>query len=195
MHDAGGLWTWEMLKIAPYRINALVLLNTIIYEDGFQPPVRMKKGAFGKFSMWLYTKRMSRSILLKQLFKKGLIEGDLENNDIEGYAVPLSEGKTKGMYYFFSRTCNALPDYNSVISNVQVPVAVIWGKHDDMLTWVSQEEAVIRALKIKEQDIHLINAKHFIQEEDPKAINTLILDFLKRSRSAVAEEDKSIGWH
>ena len=34
-HDAGGLWTWELAKLAPGRIEKLVVLNSIIYEDGF----------------------------------------------------------------------------------------------------------------------------------------------------------------
>ncbi len=182
MHDAGGLWTWEMLNKTSNRITHLIILNTIIFEEGFNPPVRLKKGGLGKFIMWLYTKRLTRKILLNQLFKKGIEKSSLTKNDIEGYAQPLREGKTNGMYYFFSKTCNKLPIYDSVINEVHVPVAVIWGKHDDMLTWEPQKEKVKLGLKIKAKDIHLIEAKHFIQETYPDKINSIILDFIRTER-------------
>ncbi len=54
MHDAGGLWTWELLKNDPNRINKLIVLNTIIYEDGFKPPIRFKKGFIARTAMWSY---------------------------------------------------------------------------------------------------------------------------------------------
>jgi len=37
MHDAGGLWTWELIKYNPNRIHKLIILNTIILQDGFFP--------------------------------------------------------------------------------------------------------------------------------------------------------------
>ena len=43
-HDAGGLWTWELMKTASEKIKALIILNTIIFEEGFNPPIRFKKG-------------------------------------------------------------------------------------------------------------------------------------------------------
>lgn len=45
-HDAGGLWTWELLKQDKKRVAKLILLNTIVYEEGFHPPIKMKKALF-----------------------------------------------------------------------------------------------------------------------------------------------------
>lgn len=38
------------------------------------------------------------------------------------------------------------------------------GKNDPFLKWQPQAEQVRKDLKIKPESIHLINAKHFIQE-------------------------------
>ena len=178
-HDAGGLWTWELLKQDKQRIEKLILLNTIIYEEGFNPPIRMEKGFFAKTSMWMYRNGITTNMLLKGLFKSGLVENNLTKTEVEGYKKPLKEGKTKGMYYFFSKTCNALPDNDSLVKSLEIPVALIWGKHDKMLQINPQKKQLINALKIDEKNIHIIDAKHFIQEEKPGKINKIILNFLK----------------
>lgn len=178
MHDAGGLWTWKLLKKQPNSIKNLVILNTIIYEEGFKPPIRLKKGFIARTAMWLYRNGITTNIMLKGLFKSGLNNNKLNKADVEGYKKPLKEGKTKGMYYFFTQTCNTLPDFSETLSSIDVPVLVIWGQTDKFLLLNPQKEKVIKDLNIYEKNIHLIDAKHFIQEEKPNAINTLILDFL-----------------
>ena len=54
-HDAGGLWTWELLRLSPERITNLIILNSVIYEEGFKPPIRFKKGFLAKFIMKMYS--------------------------------------------------------------------------------------------------------------------------------------------
>ena len=179
-HDAGGLWTWETFIKAPGKIEKLVILNSIIYEEGFQPPIRMRRGVFAKISMWMYKNGITTKMLLKQLFKVGLKENNLTDNEIEGYKRPLREGKTKGMYYFFSNTCQELPDYSPVLKEkIDIPVVVIWGKHDEMLQWTPQADRVQADLNIADSDVHIIDAKHFIQEEMPLEIVDLIYGFVQ----------------
>ena len=178
MHDAGGLWTWELLKISPEKVTRLVILNTIIFEPGFNPPVKMKEGWVAKAILWLYTKKLPLAVILKSLFNDGLKKNNLSKTDIEGYKTPLLEGKIKGLYYFFSQTCNHFPSYDSVIDNLTVPVIVLWGKHDKMLRWEPQQEQVLEALKISADNVHELDAKHFIQEEVPEEINRHILEFV-----------------
>ena len=179
-HDAGGLWTWEMLKLNKDKVENLILLNTIIYKEGFNPPIRMKKGFFAKTSMWMYRNGITTNLLLNGLFKSGLKENNLTKTEIEGYKKPLRNGKTKAMYYFFSKTCNDLPNNDNLIKTLKMPVSVIWGKHDTMLQIEPQKEMLKKALNINDADIHLIDAKHFIQEEKPKEINDIIIKFLKK---------------
>ncbi len=178
MHDAGGLWTWEMIKKSPEKVENLIILNSIIYEEGFHPPMRMEPGIFAKIAMWGYNNGITTKTLLNKLFDMGLNEDDLTKADIEGYKKPLLENKTKAMYYFFTQTCNELPKYQQVLQNLDTPAMVIWGKNDEMLQWTPQSEQVKKDLKIQDRDVHILDAKHFIQEEQPDVINKLILDFI-----------------
>ena len=178
-HDASGLWTWELLKLQPQFIEKLVILNTIIYEEGFKPPMRFGKNLFTRIMMSLYTFKFTNKKLINNLFKMSLINNNLTKTDLEGYTRPLLEGKNKAMYYFFSRTCHNLPNYKKLLPTLNKPTMVIWGKEDGFLKWSPQENLVVNDLKIDKNNIHQINAKHFIQEEKPEKISNFIHSFIQ----------------
>lgn len=180
-HDAGGLWTWELMKIAPEKVDKLIVLNTIIYPPGFQPPIRFKKGFFARLAMSLYSNGITTDTMLRALFKDGLMENNLTKADYEGYKKPLLRGQTDGMYNFFSSTCNNLPDYSETIKEIDKPVMLIWGKYDKFLVIDEMREDVMKDLKVKEENIHMLEAKHFIQEEKPAEISRLILEFMQQA--------------
>lgn len=180
-HDVGGLYTWEVFNQAPNSISSLIILNSIIYEEGFYPPIRQKKGAMTKFGLSLYRSKLTNKMIMNGLFRNALKKNNLSKVGVEGYRKPLLDGKTHSLYTFFSSTCNTLPDYQETIKNIDIPTLVIWGKHDKMLRWKPMSERVIKDLKIKSEDIHIIDAKHFIQEEKPIEIVNFIADFLKKN--------------
>ena len=179
MHDAGGLWTWELLEQASDKVNHLVILNTIIYEEGFDPPIRFEPGFMARVAMWGYRNGITTNMMLKGLFKEGLTENNLNKTDIEGYKQPLKEGKTRAMYYFFTQTCNELPEYQPMIQKMDTPTTIIWGKNDTFLKLEPQQVAIQKDLGINDEDVHILEAKHFIQEEKPQEIVQMILAFIK----------------
>jgi len=173
-HDASGLWTWELLKMQSNRINKLIILNTIIYSEGFKPPMKFGKNIFTKFIMKLYSKKMFNGKLIKGLFDTGLQENNLSKTDLQGYKQSLLEGKTNAMYYFFSKTCHKIPDNKTLLQSLRIPVKIIWGKHDPFLKWEPQKESVVNDLKIKTEDIHILDESHFIQETNHQKIIDII---------------------
>lgn len=178
-HDAGGLWTWELFNKDASKIKKLVLLNTIVYEEGFDPPVRFDKGVIARTAMWGYRNGITTNVMLKSLFKSGMMENNLNKEDIAGYKTPLKEGKTRAMYYFFTQTCNALPDYQPLLQKISTPTAVIWGKEDSFLRIDPQAAMLKKDLSVEDANFHVIEAKHFIQEEKPEEVVRLISAFLK----------------
>lgn len=178
MHDAGGLWTWELIKNHPNRIRKLIILNTIILKDGFFPPMKMRKGVLSKFILSLYSKKTTSTFLMKMLFKNGLNNYTLTKNDFEGYQKPLLEGKTNAMYYFFTQLSQPFPNYEETLKQLNIPVLVIWGKHDKILKWQPQSNQVLKLLKIKSKNIYIIEGNHFLQEENPLKITAKINDFI-----------------
>ncbi len=177
-HDAGGLWTWELLKLSPNRIENLIILNSVIYEEGFKPPIRFKKGFLAKFVIKLYSLSLTNRILLKGLFNQSLVKNTLTKDDLMGYKKPLLEGKTEAMYQFFSKTCNDLPNYHELIKSLSMPKLLIWGKYDEFLIIDKIKEQLKLDMDLEDSNMHIIEAKHYIQEEKPEEINELILSFL-----------------
>lgn len=180
MHDAGGLWTWELMKLQPERIRKLVILNTIMYPSGFKPPIRFRKGLLARMVMWSYRNGVTTNAMLKGLFNSGLTKNNLTATDLEGYKTPLLEGKTRAMYYFFTQTCNSLSDYSEEIKKNKDRAAIIWGENDSFLLWEPQKEQVMKDLNLKEEAVHLLPARHFIQEEKPGEITAILLQFFSR---------------
>ncbi len=178
-HDFGGQVTWEMLRQDSARVSELVILNTIIYEDGFNPPVRMKRGPIAHIAMSLYRSRLTSKFMLKQLFKMSLHNTELSKTEFKGYQWPMLHGKTKAMYTFFTNTKYALPDYSAILKNMTIPVGVVWGKHDKVLQWDAQASSVMQDLHIEQENVHLVEASHFVQEETPVAICDAVLNITK----------------
>lgn len=181
-HDAGGLWTQALVEKAPQRLKTLTLLNSVLLDTGFNPPVKMEPGLVAKTAMAGYRNSITNPVMTGALFRQGLEDCNLTDEDLKGFRQPLLEGKTDSLYYFFSNTCNTLPDYRSALAGVGkqgTPVQVIWGKKDDMLKWSPQSAEVQELLKISSNNIHLLNTNHFLQEEQPGRLSELIHGFIE----------------
>ena len=181
-HDGGGLWTWEMLKQETAGVRGLVILNTIIFEAGFQPPLRFEKGVWAKFYTWLYKADLTCKMMINATLNNGLSKTTrLSKEDKKGYWLPMQSGVNRALYYFFTQTCQALPDdYKELLPSLPFPSRVIWGLKDPMLKWMPQSEEIKERLTLSDQDILLLeNAAHFIQEEKPEEIAAFIAAFAK----------------
>jgi len=177
-HDAGGLWTWEMLKQNSKKVSNLVLLNTIITQEGFNPPMEMKRNFISKLYVKTYTSNMSRKGTMKMTLSNGLVNKKLCAPDmLEGYISPTEDRLDRALYQFFSNVCvKKLPNYIPLMESLQIPTKVIWGKKDEILVWEKQAKEVSKALNLTPDNILLFeNAKHFIQEEKPIEIVNFIV--------------------
>ena len=179
LHDAGGFWSYEMLKLAPNKVNNLIFLNTLIFEEGFNPPIKMKEGGAAKISMWAYRNGITTKMILNNFFKMSLNDKKIPKSVKEGYKKPLREKKTKGMYYFFTQTSKPFPNYSSLFQSLKMPKLLIWGKHDNMLQIEPQKEKIIKELNIRPSDLHLLDASHLLMEEKAEEITDLIKKFIK----------------
>lgn len=178
-HDAGGLWTWGMLQLNSLKVERLIMLNTIVYQAGFRPPLKFEKGLLAKSYAKLYSFGFGQNIVLNATFKKGVKDKSLLSKAmLEGYKKPLLKHGHRAMYYFFTQTCREITDFTALHKSLNIPITVIWGKEDEILLWDAIAVKVKEHLQVSPQDIHLLRAKHFIQEEQPTEMVNHILGSL-----------------
>lgn len=179
-HDGGGLWTWEMLDMASSNINHLFMLNTIVYEEGFKPPVKLKEGLIAGLFSRLYTSKAGQVLALNTTFKNGVNDSKIVTDDmLYGYKLPFLNRGHSAIYYFFTQTSKQLKNYLPLHQRLNIPTTVIWGINDDMLVWDNIANKVKNNFNITDDDIYLLDAKHFIQEERPDQISKIIVEKLK----------------
>lgn len=178
-HDGGGLWTWEMLEMAPAKVNHLFMLNTIVYEEGFKPPLRLKEGLIAGLFSRLYTSKGGQILALNTTFKNGVNDKSVVTDAmLEGYKNPFLNEGHGAIYYFFTQTSKPLKEYLPLHRNLNIPTTVIWGGNDVMLVWDDIANKVKRNFNLSDDDVHILNAKHFVQEERPDEIAKIIVEQL-----------------
>jgi len=184
-HDAGGLWSWEMLaQTGSERITQLVLLNTIVFKEGFKPPMTFKRGTFkAKAYTWTY-KSMAKTMIMGTL-KNGLCYKEKATKEMcKGYWKPMKSGGNRPLYNFFTsfeEIDKKLSGYQQSLGKLSAPTLIVWGKLDDILVGEAQIPLIKQHLNVQDNDIHLIeDGKHFIQEEHPKKIAMLIHNFVQQ---------------
>jgi len=181
-HDGGGLWTWEMIRQSARGIKKLVSLNSIFYQEGFHPPMKFRPGWIAKQFARLYTFSLGQALVLNGTFKNGLSKNvSLTPDKLTGYKAPLrTAGGDRGLYYFFTQTCHKIQDFTALHKSIEAPLCVIWGRADGMLRWKDIADQVNANFNLNQEDIHIIEANHFIQEEQPAFIAETIAEFASR---------------
>lgn len=183
LHDAGGLWTWEMLTMHHERIKSLIILNTITNRDGFNPPFSVgKHNPIGKFSIRLYGSRIFGKRMIKKTLKFGLTYDNITKADVHAYWVPMHEGAYRPVFHFFSNikeTCHNLDAILLRFKEYNIPTIIIWGEKDDILEGKKQIPHLALNLNIPDDRIVLLeNGTHFIQEEQFSEIAAKITAFI-----------------
>ena len=138
--------------------------------------MRFEQGLVGKLYAKLYSNTIGQRIVIPGTFKNGINDKSVINDEmIEGYKRPLLKDGHHAMYYFFTQTCQRIPDFTNLHQTLKMPLTVIWGASDDMLVWDKIKAKVQANFKLKAEDIHIIEGKHFIQEGRAELVSRLIL--------------------
>ena len=186
-HDGGGLWTWEMLSQDASKVSRLIMLNSIVYQQGFKPPLTFIKGLLSKFYTKLYSSSWGQRLVINGTFRSGIKNRKVINpNMLKGYKKPLLKNGNRALFYFFSQTGAPLKDYSALHTSLKMPVTVIWGIHDSILKWNKLKNMVSANFNVKEDDIHILDAKHFIQEEVPEIVIEKILRSLSKDNTPLS---------
>lgn len=185
VHDVGGPVAWELASRRPDLFEGLVVLNTIGAPGGFAPPPSLDN-AFVQTAMRLVGfegEGTIRSIVCNMVAEPDELDTAVQ---LEGYYQPFREGSSLPYYAFLSHldiVRDRLPGYQSTISSLDLPSAVIWGAQDENLLATPSVEWFASALSTSaSRSLRLTDAKHLIAEEEP----SLIAEAIRQVSSEVA---------
>lgn len=183
MHDMGGLVAWEMMRADKAAISHLVVLNTIVNDEGFKQP-EMKPGAFTRTLMDAYTSPLTSVAVLTKTFNDLGLTGKHELSEAEcyGYVAPMREGADPALYQFFTSLDEdlfaRLDENRSLFSDYQGKTLILWGAKDETLT-VDQIPILQSMLNVPSENVHIYaDNAHFLAEEIPDEIVTRIKAFM-----------------
>lgn len=178
-HDAGGLCTWELLLLQPERLERLVLLNTIAYDEGFHPPFRKRHGSpIARSFAWLHGSRTFGRLMISAFLANSADGVRFTKEDKRGYWLALRDGGNRALEYFFSDffyASDLMRRVHERFRELTIPVDVIWGQRDKTLDGAEQIPLLKRDLNLLDEHIHLLpEGSHLIQEEMPDHLAVLI---------------------
>ena len=182
-HDMGGLVAWEMLRQDSDAISNLIVLNTIVHKDGFNPP-EFKPGVMTGLLSKSLANRWSNQTTLALIFRNLGLTSDyrLNSGECSGYVEPLREGSEEALYEFYTSLnpslYTRLEQNKPYLRKFKGRTLVLWGEKDEILS-TQQIPFLSENLRIHTNDIHVYRKhEHFLAEEAPKELVRQVTEFL-----------------
>lgn len=185
VHDLGGPWTWELADQNPAALSGLVIMNTTAYRDGFAPPAMMKMagGAMGLFMAFMMRNRVTGPSQIKSLLQQfTAYPANITPDVVQGYSLSMQEGTTHAFLAFargFSWWFEQFDRYSVALRRLNIPAATIWGKHDAVLDVHKLPRQFAQDLRIPATRMHILDAGHFLQEDQPEQVARLLRQFMQ----------------
>jgi epoxide hydrolase 4 len=186
-HDWGAIAAWIAAMRHPERVEKLAILNVphpARSLDGLLSPMQLLRSSYVFF---FQIPRLPEEViragdfaLLRSVFRRDPVRSRaLTAEDIERYvgATARPGALTASLNYY--RALLRYPGQTrALLRRVEAPVLVIWGERDRFLSRRLAEPPrlwVPNLLGVK----RLPNASHWVAEDSPREVNTLLFDFLR----------------
>jgi pimeloyl-ACP methyl ester carboxylesterase len=182
-HDWGAILAWHLAERHPARLDRAAILNgphpatlrqhlaahplqalRLIYFAAFQPPrlpeALLRAGGFAA---------------LAGAMRASARRGSFTAEDLRPYRAAWAQpGALTGMLNWYRAALRHPAAYGT--AQIGTPVRVIWGDRDVALDRRLVERALARCTQA--EAIHLPQATHWVQHDEPETVNRLLLEFL-----------------
>lgn len=180
VHDAGSIWTFYLMAQSPQRIERLTFLNAIIDESGVVWSRRYETRFLSAINSCLYNWGLKKNPIITKMLAQNTNNRVFSAAELEGYEFMFNAGKNSASLAHYQYMEAYQPNIPKNANTFNIPVQVIWGQADEVLRWKPQAQQVMEKFAIEEQNVHLLNANHFIPEELPQQLDSLIVAFINQ---------------
>jgi pimeloyl-ACP methyl ester carboxylesterase len=174
-HSMGGRIALICYDLDPEKFDKMILIDSAGLEES-SPPVfsgLLTKPVVDIIYYNLFVRQDNfRDFLGSAFYDTGFVDARVAGLYLEPFRI-----KDANIAYVSMLKGNVPYDIEAVLSKVDIPVLIIWGKND---TWISLDNAYRFNSLIKGSKLSIIDkAGHVPMEEQPEAVNKAMLDFLR----------------
>ena len=185
-HDWGAIAAWIAAMRHPERVEKLAILNVphpARSLDGLLSPMQLLRSSYVFF---FQIPRLPEEViragdfgLLRSVFRSDPVKPEaLTAEDIERYIEAIAQpGVLTASLNYYRALLRNPREMRALLQRVEAPVLVIWGEKDRFLSRRLAEPPrlwVPNLIRVK----RLPDASHWVAEDRPLEVNTLLLDFL-----------------
>lgn len=177
VHDIGGPIAIEWAIANPDRVVSLTVLNTILDVAGFRRPWTMRPFASrGLGAAWL--RSMNRPAFVRIFYLQGVADrARVPRHEVEAHYELLKHGDRGRAFLRIMRGFELTAEKQRFLweglAARPYPARIVWGRLDPALG-IERLRAAQHALGL--DDAVLLEAKHFLQEDQPQAVAHAIAD-------------------
>jgi pimeloyl-ACP methyl ester carboxylesterase len=186
-HDWGAVAAWIAAMRHPGRVERLAILNVphpARSLDGLSKPRQLLRSSYIFF---FQIPRLPEEViragdfaLLRSVFRSDPVQPEaFTAEDIERYIEAIAQpGALTASLNYYRALLRYPGETRALLKRVEAPVLVIWGERDRFLSRRLAEPPrlwVPNLMRVK----RLPNASHWVAEDRPLEVNTLLLDFLR----------------
>ena len=186
-HDWGAAVAWVTAMMHPGRVNRLGILNVPHPERFARGLLRPAQLLRSSYMFFFQVPRLPEKVLAAGDFaslrytlrNEPMRSGAFTDEDIELYAEALARpGALIAALNYYRALFRRNPlKARSLLRSIEAPVMVIWGERDRYLGKELAEPAPSWVPNLRLE--WLPHASHFVAEDQPDEVNSLLLEFLK----------------
>lgn len=180
VHDFGGPIGLGFAAQHPNRIKRLVVLNTWLWDARAQPAARQADRLLHSWlGRWLYLGlNFSPRVLLRQGFAdKRLLTPALHRHYLQPFARRADRHGPLRLGQWLLRAADWYEARQRELPRLAAkPTLLVWGRHDRFLT---EADLARWQQLLPGAQTQVLDCGHFIQEEQPEALNEALREFLQ----------------
>jgi epoxide hydrolase 4 len=193
-HDWGAIVAWIAAMRHPERVQRLAILNVphpARFLEGLLSPMQLLRSSYiFFFQIPRLPEKVIRAgdfALLRSVLGRDPVQSEaFAAEDIEWYVEAMAQpGALTATLNYYRALLRKPGETRALLQRVEAPVLVIWGERDRFLSRRLAEPPhlwVPNLVRVK----RLPDASHWVAEDRPLEVNTLLLDFLRSPSSTLS---------